>query len=268
MKKYFVGAIIPLLLLAACKKELNDAALSGNVPVVKSYINCGDSTISVNLFKITLYDSELTSDTVVLTGLNVYINDSLMSETTSGLYTYKPAQGVIKENGVYTLKFEYYNKSITTTTTIPAKPENFTISQTSVETARIDSGSMGQGPDAFDPVELSWDNPDANYFFLAVTYMESTEDYIDANMKDMDLPKMRNSEPNKMSVFDLTGRDLQFFGTYRIVLYRVNKEYAELYENVSSNSNNLTNPVSNIENAWGIFTGINSDTVYLEVKEE
>jgi hypothetical protein len=79
---------------------------------------------------------------------------------------------------------------------------------------------------------------------------------------------MRNTAPNTDNAFNISGRDLQFFGTYRIILFTVNKEYAELYENVSSSSNNLTNPVSNIINGWGIFTGINSDTLFLEVKEE
>ena len=60
-------------------------------------------------------------------------------------------------------------------------------------------------------------------------------------------------------------RDLTQFGTYRIIVYRVNPEYAALYETAGTSSISIASPPSNIENGLGIFTGVSSDTVYLEV---
>lgn len=268
MKKFFLLILVPAVFLAGCQKSLIDPESAANVPVVEAYLHCGDSLITVNLFKITPYSVDETSDTTQLSGLPVYLNGHLMNEASAGIYTMIPDNITIHESETYALSFDFYGKTISATTIIPAKPLNFNISATSVEVARIDSGDMPMGPGAFETIELTWDNTNNDYHFLAINYMEATEDYIDGNQIGNDFPKMRNSAPNQDNAFNLTSRDLQFFGTYRIILFTVNKEYAELYENVSSSSNNLTNPVSNINNGWGIFTGINSDTVYLEVKEE
>ncbi len=260
--------ILPLVLLVSCQKQLIDSESAANVPVVKSYINCGANSIKVEILKITPYSADEASDTQAITGLNVYINDQLLSETSPGVYKFDLAGNTVKAGDIYNLKFDFYNKTISANTIIPKKAENFAISDSAIEMERIDSGSMGPGPDSYDPVELTWDNPNEDYHFLAIKYMEGSEDYIDMNMKGREFPKMRNTAPNTDNAFNITSRDIEFFGTYRIILFTVNKEYAELYENVSTSSNNLTNPVSNIENGWGIFTGINSDTLFLEVKEE
>ena len=40
---------------------------------------------------------------------------------------------------------------------------------------------------------------------------------------------------------------------------------SELYEENDNTSQNITNPPSEINNAYGIFGGINADTVYVNV---
>jgi len=47
----------------------------------------------------------------------------------------------------------------------------------------------------------------------------------------------------------------------------VNDDFADLYSQTAVNSNNITNPVTTIKNGFGVFTGMASDTVYLEVNE-
>jgi len=60
---------------------------------------------------------------------------------------------------------------------------------------------------------------------------------------------------------------LEYFGTYRVIIFHVLPDYAKLYEQTNSSSQNLTNPSTSIENGYGIFTGLNSDTLYIEVVE-
>lgn len=58
---------------------------------------------------------------------------------------------------------------------------------------------------------------------------------------------------------------MSFFGNYILVLYKVNNDYVELYERISSSD--LANPVSAVANAWGIFTGMSADTIRYQVRE-
>ena len=62
-----------------------------------------------------------------------------------------------------------------------------------------------------------------------------------------------------------TRRDLTQFGTYQIIVFRVNPEYAALYKSSGNSTLSLEEPPTNIENGFGIFTGASSDTLYLEV---
>lgn len=58
-----------------------------------------------------------------------------------------------------------------------------------------------------------------------------------------------------------------YYGTHQIILFKLNSEYAALYENSGTTSQSLTVPPTSIVNGYGIFTGINSDTLYIEVVE-
>ena len=58
---------------------------------------------------------------------------------------------------------------------------------------------------------------------------------------------------------------VQQYGTHRVKLFRVNPEYADLYENREQDSRNLTEPLTNVENGLGIFTAFSYDAAYFEV---
>lgn len=53
-----------------------------------------------------------------------------------------------------------------------------------------------------------------------------------------------------------------------IILYHVLPDYASLYEENTTSSKNLTNPSTSITNGYGIFTGLNSDTLYIDAEEQ
>ncbi|MDA3862202.1 MAG: hypothetical protein PF445_13365 [Melioribacteraceae bacterium] len=53
-----------------------------------------------------------------------------------------------------------------------------------------------------------------------------------------------------------------------MVLYRVNKEYVDLYESRDQDSRNLNEPLTNIENGLGVFSAFASDSVYFNAVKE
>jgi len=50
-----------------------------------------------------------------------------------------------------------------------------------------------------------------------------------------------------------------------LVLYHLNEEYAMLYATSGNSSTDLTSPSTNISNGFGIFTGMSTDTLFLQV---
>lgn len=122
-----------------------------------------------------------------------------------------------------------------------------------------------------DPVELTWDNPGTDYFFLDIQNIETFPISIMPDPPD-DRPARPGgfafqmiTEPTNNNYYGIDARDLEYFGTHRIVFTSVNDEYVYLYNSLSQDSRELNEPFSNIENGLGIFTAFNSDTLYLEV---
>ena len=62
--------------------------------------------------------------------------------------------------------------------------------------------------------------------------------------------------------------ELETLGLHVAKVYRVNEEYAELYENRTQDSRDLNEPPSNIHGGLGVFSAFNSDSVFFQVARE
>lgn len=100
--------------------------------------------------------------------------------------------------------------------------------------------------------------------------VECTETDLDpiTDFGDNDPPDFQfRKEPERADSSALNSREFSYFGTHRVVLFHLNVDYASLYDDASTSSLNLTNPTTSIENGYGIFTGISTDTLYIDVLE-
>ena len=59
---------------------------------------------------------------------------------------------------------------------------------------------------------------------------------------------------------------LTHFGNHRLKLYRINDEYADLYEGLNQDSRDLNEPPSNIHGALGVFSAFSADSTFFEVR--
>ena len=119
-----------------------------------------------------------------------------------------------------------------------------------------------------DPVELTWDNPDHDYYLAIVENVEATLDPI-RDFGDNDPPSnIFRKSPTTAAATEIRSQEFQYFGTHRIILYHVLPDYAALYNESTTSSQNLTNPSTSITNGYGIFTGLNADTLFIEVRED
>lgn len=259
--------LLLMCFLASCSKELITPITPDNVAIVESYLYAGDSTITIKVTKILPFSEDTIEATEYISRLNLMINGTALAETGSGIYTLQLGNKKIKPGEKYVLKFLYASDTVSSTTVIPEKPLNFTISSNSIYVDRVTSsgGGMPSGPPA--DLTLSWDNTDESYYYVVIQYMESSRDYINYRSASLDLSDTTSISPMNTSETRLGTRNLNFFGRYRIILFKVNDDFADLYQQSSVNSNNITNPVSLINNGYGVFTGMASDTTFLEVLE-
>lgn len=268
MKNIFAYILIAAAgLLSSCSKELMPALDSETTAIVESYLYAGDSLITVKLTKLLPFSDGTENATEYITGQHLLINGTELTETGNGIYTLHLGTQRVLPGVTYTLKFPYYSDTVSSETTIPDKPLDFAISSNEIYANRVTSSGGFPGGGPMENLDLTWTNNDASYYYVLIQYLESTPDYINYNTADMDVSTTQSIEPMSSSGTMLGMRNLYFFGSYRIVLFKVNKDFVDLYQQTSANSNNITNPVTTINNGFGVFTGMASDTVFLEVLE-
>lgn len=260
---------VAAVLLMGCVKEGAEQPVDYDPQaVVEAYLLPG-SPISVRITREMPFQEQDTANGIA--GLVVVVEhagtlDTLTDEG-AGDYWGDSAHAVTA-SGTYSLHFAYNGRTVSGTTTIPAAPMGLGLSATTLQIPVLDmsSGPPSGGITFPDPIDVTWQNPEAAYHLVVVECIEADPETI----ADSDAPVRARfrTEPTTNTEAQLSFRDFTYFGTHRVILYRLNADYAALYLDNGANSQNLTTPQTNIVNGLGIFTGVNTDTLLLEVVEQ
>jgi len=261
--------VLFLCLAAGCKKEENSEFT--DTPIIESYLEPG-SAMNVKVSRQIPFSSDVSysSDNIDALNVNVLYNGTTYPLSPLGGGQYTNSSLIVTEGGEYTLSFNYNNKNVSAQTYIPSKPLNYTQSVTQIAIARMDStsGPPSSGVTMPDPVTLSWTNTDGSYYIVLIENIETTLDPI-RDFGDATPPGNRfRKTPTNSSSVEIRAQEFQYYGTHRLLLYHVLPDYASLYNQSSTSSQNLTNPSTSITNGYGIFTGMNADTLMIEVTEQ
>ncbi len=265
-KLLIILSVVFILMFNSCGKELIDPLNSDEIAIVESYLYAGDSSIRVNVSRLLPFSEDTLEVKEGITGLNILLNGLPMSDMGSGEYQFLLGNNKVEAGTSFTMVFYYGSDSVSSSTQIPEKPVDFYLSDHVIYTDRItSSGGFGSGP--MEDIDVTWTNDDDSYYYVTIEYLESTPDLINEVMEDTDVPTIQSISPIQSSGTRLGMRNLQFFGHYRIVLFKVNQDFADLYQQITANSNNITDPVTSIKNGYGVFTGMSTDTAFIEVRE-
>lgn len=257
--------IIPaVLVLPGCSKN-SDSSFT-DLPVVESYLIPG-SRVSVKISQKTPYLEEVAAPTTDISRLNVKIlyhdMEYLLTSMGSGLYADTAGVIPVISDSSYTLSFSYNGLAVASTTIIPASPANFASSDTSITFAQLDFSSTPSPGSTVTPVTLSWSNTAADYYMITVQCIDSNAVSV---IKDS-IPEdsIFTSPPFNGDEAELRPMTFKYFGRNRVVLYHLNPEYSTFFSQPVSTTQNYQDPPTNIVNGLGIFTGLNTDTLYIRV---
>ena len=264
--------IITLLLIlsgifTACNKS--DTSEFTDSPIVESYLRPGNNP-AVKISRQIPFSTNVTYSADDINSLSVKIIHNNISSTLipAGDGQYINSSMIIAEGERYDLSFVYNSKVVSAYTKVPAKPVNFKESVSSIAVEKMDSTSgppsMGSMPE---PISLTWDNTDGSYYILVIENMAATLVPI-RDFGSGEAPGNRfRKAPTTASSTELRPMEFQYFGRHRLILYHVLPDYASLYSENQTSSQNLTNPSTSITNGYGIFTGLNADTLYINVNQ-
>ncbi|MCF6242149.1 MAG: DUF4249 domain-containing protein [Bacteroidales bacterium] len=271
MKNTIINILLIITLLSFYACDDNDYIFTEeDFPIVEAYLIPGKPINHVKLSKLIPF---LSKDTLsyaepisnlnirILLGNNTY--ELVEKIDSAGWYYFPDTKMLVAENQEYSIELTYNEKRVSARTFTPEKPVNFELSQNLFYIERMEEGDMP----TFDvqTCEVTWDNPDGSYYYLNIELMDTVIDPVNYMITDTITQTL--TSPVISDVYNITSRNMRYYGTYRVILYKVNEEYAYLYSTTSTTSQSLTDPYTNVENGKGIFTAFNTDTLFFEVKE-
>lgn len=247
-------------ILAACSPYSAEVDTTARA-VVQAYLTPGQE-IEVIIKRETLFDDADTTEALNNLTVAVESDGERFVLENSGSGVYRSSNHKIDVDKTYALLFNYEEKSLSSVTSIPSKPVGFTLS---ASTYKVPSFTPGTGtPPTFpDPIEITWTNNDQSYFLVAIESIEENPTAINASSTRPAF--IFRNQPSQTNSYSVRPQQFRYYGKHRVILYHLTAEYAALYENNGSSSLNIKTPYSNVANGLGIFTGINADTLELNV---
>ncbi|MDR1356417.1 MAG: DUF4249 domain-containing protein [Tannerellaceae bacterium] len=242
--------------MSGCGEALMDYSVDTGTPVVESYLQEGASALSVKVYSMEVYLKDDYKLSKPISGLQVNVNGRELAETSSGAYSLDLGSDTIRENQQYALQFEYNNKSVEAVATVPSPVRNLRVEPESLEITT--SGYFWNDSDTTEVI-VTWDDAGDGYYQV---YIESPNT---SDMPSLGIFGQRMMQPFRGNTHRATARDFRSAGVHWIYVYRVNKDYVDLYERISSSD--LANPVSSIHNAFGIFTSLSVARVRVSAYE-
>lgn len=242
--------------LYSCGEALMDYDINTKMPIVESYIQEGANSFTIKVFSMEEYLKDEIKLSKPISQLKVKVNQTELTETSSGVYKFDLGEDTIRGGQKYTMQFDYNGKKIEASTTVPSK-----INSLSVDPQYIEFESSAYYYNFHDSTQVivSWNDPDKSYYQV---YIESPGSQ---SILVYGIFRRRTMQPFQGNTYRASIREFRTEGLHTIYVYRVDKEYAELYERISASD--LANPVSFIQNAFGVFTSMSVAKVNVRVKD-
>jgi len=273
---FFTVLTIPLLfMINGC--EESELVPEEEMLVVQAYLYTGEP---VDDIRVTWLNSFANEDSVCQPVNNAEVTISSNDQVfelelfpgDSGYYYY-PGNLPVICGEEYSLEVKVNQEEITATTIVPAKPPYAEISNNVIYMKQVESFFDMREVERPDPIDITWDNPEQEYYFFVIDNLEGNPELILPFMEEEEFPSRKfkfsmTTEPTQLDFYQIQPRSLIYFGKYMVRFFRVNEEYARLYETIRQDSRDLNEPYTNISNGLGIFTAFACDSLYFEVKKE
>lgn len=267
-----------LLAFALCTGALgcSDEDLPFIVPdpdtyVVQAFVFAGEPINQVFVTGVLPIDAEegdtappISDASIVITrGPDRFTLEPMSGEP--GRYQYLGDPG-IRVGDELSLQVDYDGRVASSSTVVPPSPEELELSSSEIE-AFDPFQSFGGAQELLERgITVRWSNPADLLHFVAIENLEADPTILPTTEILQDVLPRIITEPTPTDSTVVLQILLTHYGDHRIRLYRVNDEYADLYQGLTQDSRNLNEPPSNIDGALGIFSAFASDSAFFAVR--
>jgi hypothetical protein len=244
--------------------------------VVEGYLYTGERVKDFRIKSLVSLDNpEGESEIISNAEVNLIkdgIEYSLAFNSLSGKYEDPSGNLIIGSVDELLLEVQVNDRVATAITQVPTPPMGMALSKDQMVIPEINSAAdfIGNDPLADAEIFMEWDNPKHELHYVVIEFRSNllrpilppdVQEVVDGILEDFAII----SPPDTISNYTISGALLPSYGPYVVKLYKVNQEYADLYESEEQDSRDLNDPPSNMINARGIFTAFAGDSLNFEI---
>lgn len=276
MKQHILITVLGLLTCITCLQCSEEVKTEDNF-VMEAYLFSNENVKNIKINQILPIESGDTiapaiedARVVLKKELQEYV---LQFDKTSKTYFYQGNNLQVTPNDLFEITVINKSRTATATTVVPQPTKGLQLSgdKINIPQIQLNFSTRDQLVALFANARLTvnWDNSGNELHFIAIESLEKFDPIFPSNFPSTIVGLFRTfrfvSAPNRNDSYEIVGLSLETYGRYRVKVYRVNKEYADLFENQTQDSRDLNEPPSNVTNAFGLFSAFASDSAFFDV---
>jgi hypothetical protein len=269
MKKIRYSVILLFaLLFASCA---NNPVLPDQTQVVlHGYLYANEPVSDIQLTSSRLIGSADTTDPPISNATVALLKNGTRyqlspNNTQPGYYYYTGNDLSVTPGDDFTIEARCDGGLVTSETIVPQKPEQIAFS-TSIMRFQTDTVQTRFGTrtavNGLDTAIVTWSNPNGDYFYVVIESIDSTRQLLGG---DSLFTRRFTSQPTNETFYRVNNNSIRYTGKHLLKVYRVNREYADLYRSREQDSRALNEPLTNVKNGLGIFSAFASDSLSFTV---
>ena len=276
MKTRTIAVVSFALACGACDSDLTFVPPIPDTFVIQAYLFTGEPVTAVSVTGVLPIDAdstevpELISDAQITLIKNGVRYDLVPTVGEPGQYDYPGADLTIAAGDAFQLEVTYGDRSATAETVVPSPPTGLLMSADSLIVPEFGGGRGGRGGGGgailAAAVVARWSNPASELHFVVIDNVELNPLILPTTEIFSRFAARIVQRPTAADSSTVTLLTLTHFGSHRLKLYRINDEYADLYEGLNQDSRDLNEPPSNIHGALGVFSAFSADSAFFTVR--
>lgn len=262
-----------LIFLSGCT-ESSPLISDEDLVVVWGFVYANEPITDIKLTKTLALDADSSSEFSIINDaqVTVVVNENRFecdyAGDEIGYYQYLDNDLVINSGDKTSIEIEWQGQIITAESTVPNPPSELNLESNVMEIPNFNDfqSLLDWRFSENREIIVNWNQEsEDDWFYVVLKNLESNPTPIDINTNFSERMREIIFPPVQDNIYRIRLPLIEFLGLHEIRVYRVNREYVDLYDSREQDTRDLNEPLTNIEGGLGVYSAFNSSTINMTV---
>ena len=265
-----------LIIVTGCT-ESSPLISDDDLVVVWGFVYANEPITDIKLTRTLPLDADSSSkfSTINDADVSVIVNQDRfkcdLAPGDSGYYQYLANDLTINTGDIISIEIEWQGQSIRGESIGPLPPRGLALESNIMEIPNFSDRQslLDWRFSEKREVVVKWEEEsEDDWFYVVLKNLEQNPTPIIINSTFSERMREIVFPPVQDNSFRIRLPLIEFLGLHEIRVYRVNREYVDLYESREQDTRDLNEPLTNIEGGLGVFSAFNSSKTYMTVIQQ